>query len=278
MPAWGFEVGRVYIRRRDIHERFGGQHQGGISTPANHPVIFAFTGGTGRRHGYADHWTDDGVFCLFGEGQKGDMSFRGGNRAIRDHVPEGKDLLLFEMHGGGRVRFRGQFVCESWREETGEDTAGHPRRAIVFHLVPLGDGGGGPLGRETTATDFDDLRARAMAAGRPALKRSVSDAKRSYWERSDLVREYVLERAAGVCECCGREAPFLKKDGTPFLEVHHIRRLTDSGPDDPRHVAGICPNCHREAHYGRNHRSLNERLQRVVLEKEAKSDQRRDNG
>lgn len=132
MPAWGFELGRTYSRRGDIHDRFGGQQQGGISTPASHPVIFAFTGGTGRRHGYADHWTDDGVFCLFGEGQTGDMSFRGGNRAIRDHVAEGKDLLLFEMLGRGRVRFLGQFVCESWHDEVAPDTTSQSRRAVVF--------------------------------------------------------------------------------------------------------------------------------------------------
>jgi hypothetical protein len=29
----GFEVGRTYNRRADIHARFGGQQQGGIVTP-----------------------------------------------------------------------------------------------------------------------------------------------------------------------------------------------------------------------------------------------------
>ena len=33
-----------YNRKKDIHERFGGQQQGGISTPANHPFVFIFTG------------------------------------------------------------------------------------------------------------------------------------------------------------------------------------------------------------------------------------------
>lgn len=38
----GFEVGRVYNRRRDIHERFGGQQQGGIITPANAYLVDEF--------------------------------------------------------------------------------------------------------------------------------------------------------------------------------------------------------------------------------------------
>jgi 5-methylcytosine-specific restriction protein A len=60
MPITDFEISRVY-RRRDIHEKFGGQMQGGISTPARDPLIFAFTGASGRQHGYADEWTQDGA-------------------------------------------------------------------------------------------------------------------------------------------------------------------------------------------------------------------------
>jgi len=43
-----FEVGRVYNRRLDIHEPYGGQRYGGISTPRNRPSIFLFTGESGE--------------------------------------------------------------------------------------------------------------------------------------------------------------------------------------------------------------------------------------
>jgi hypothetical protein len=39
-----FEVGRVYNRRLEIHQPYGGQRQGGISTPRDWPFIFLFTG------------------------------------------------------------------------------------------------------------------------------------------------------------------------------------------------------------------------------------------
>jgi hypothetical protein len=42
--TWGFEEGRVYNRRADIHARFGGQQQGGIITPAQHPLVIIITG------------------------------------------------------------------------------------------------------------------------------------------------------------------------------------------------------------------------------------------
>src|SRR5262249_32674992 len=72
--SWGFEVGRVYNRRRDIHGRFGGQQQGGIITPAQHLVVVIITGEEGLAHGYADRYRPDGAFEYFGEGQVGDMT------------------------------------------------------------------------------------------------------------------------------------------------------------------------------------------------------------
>src|SRR3954447_4278239 len=97
MTIEGFELGRMYNRRRDIHATFGGQQQGGIITPSKYPLIFAITGASGRQHGYEDRWVDDGSFRYFGEGQVGDMKWERGNTAIRDHAADGKELLLFEV-------------------------------------------------------------------------------------------------------------------------------------------------------------------------------------
>ncbi|MBB3103776.1 HNH endonuclease [Azomonas macrocytogenes] len=66
----------------------------------------------------------------------------------------------------------------------------------------------------------------------------------------DVVAE-ALFRASGTCERCQRAAPFNRKsDGTPYLEVHHIKRLADGGEDTLENVLALCPNCHRELHYG----------------------------
>src|ERR1700754_1786479 len=80
--SWGFEEGKVYNRRADIHARFGGQQQGGIITPSQHPLVIIITGEEGLEHGYADRTRDDGVFEYFGEGQVGDMMLQRGNLAI----------------------------------------------------------------------------------------------------------------------------------------------------------------------------------------------------
>jgi predicted HNH restriction endonuclease len=76
------------------------------------------------------------------------------------------------------------------------------------------------------------------------------------FERNPDVIAEVLFRANGFCEntnCKGveRKAPFNRKsNGTPYLEVHHIVRLADGGEDTVENAIALCPNCHREKHYG----------------------------
>lgn len=101
-----FTQGQVYQRRK-IHELFGGQQQGGISTPANHKVIFIFTAERGEEHGYTDGWKDTKTFFYTGEGQYGDMSFTRGNKAIRDHEENGRDIHLFAQTSSGYVEYIG---------------------------------------------------------------------------------------------------------------------------------------------------------------------------
>jgi 5-methylcytosine-specific restriction protein A len=99
-----FEVGKSYVRR-ELHDKYGGQRQGGISTPAKYPVIFLFTGGGGEQWGYRDRWEADGTFRFSGEGQRGDMQFRAGNKAIRDHAANGEQLHLFETDRHGKAKY-----------------------------------------------------------------------------------------------------------------------------------------------------------------------------
>src|SRR5262249_2366302 len=95
-----------------------------------------------------------------------------------------------------------------------------------------------------------------------------------YYARAAEVREYVLERADGVCECCEERAPFQRRSGGPYLEPHHIHRVSDGGPDDPRFVPGLCPNCHRENHFGVEGEGINKDLeQRIALKEKRLAEQ-----
>jgi 5-methylcytosine-specific restriction protein A len=66
----------------------------------------------------------------------------------------------------------------------------------------------------------------------------------------DVVAE-VLHRANGHCDRCKKPAPFLRRrDKTPYLEVHHKVQLADGGDDTVENALALCPNCHRELHFG----------------------------
>lgn len=49
-----FELGNLYSRVEDIHEKFGGGRQSGISPSAQAPYVFIFTGRSGEKFGYED--------------------------------------------------------------------------------------------------------------------------------------------------------------------------------------------------------------------------------
>lgn len=88
--------------------------------------------------------------------------------------------------------------------------------------------------------------------------------------RDPAVKASVLEAAAGYCENCELPAPFAREDGTPFLEVHHVKWLAQGGSDTVSNAVALCPNCHRNLHYGPNAvqlaAKLIERIGRLVAE------------
>jgi 5-methylcytosine-specific restriction protein A len=90
------------------------------------------------------------------------------------------------------------------------------------------------------------------------------------FRRDPEVVAWVLYEANGVCECCNNDAPFTKEDEAPFLEVHHLRRLADNGSDTVTNAVAICPNCHRELHYGKEKniilQSIYNKVGRLIVE------------
>ena len=72
------------------------------------------------------------------------------------------------------------------------------------------------------------------------------------YPRDPKVKAWVINEANGYCENCDSKAPFYTFDGVPFLEVHHLKHLADGGSDTVTNTVALCPNCHREFHYGQN--------------------------
>lgn len=257
--SYGFEIGSRYNRRDDIHARFGGNRQAGIIVTKDNGPIFVTSGARGAEFGYDDEIRTDGTVIYFGEGQRGDMEFTRGNKAVRDHAQDGRSILLFEKHYPERdLTFVGEMVCEGWSYRGGKDADGNHRKAIVFELRRLDAIIERVDGPEFPADDLAKLRDLAFAAAAPSF--ATGRSKRTVYQRSADVKAYVLARAKGKCQGCDQPAPFLRANGTPYLEPHHIRRASDGGPDDPRFVIALCPNCHRRVHAGADGSLFNDAL------------------
>ncbi len=66
--------------------------------------------------------------------------------------------------------------------------------------------------------------------------------------RNPVIAKAAKERAGGVCQLCGMPAPFMDKDGNPYLESHHIIWLSAGGEDTVENTVALCPNCHKRMH------------------------------
>lgn len=77
--------------------------------------------------------------------------------------------------------------------------------------------------------------------------------------RDPGVRAFALSRAAGRCEWC-EQPGFTVDDGAVFLETHHVVPLSEGGVDAVANVVALCPNHHREAHYGSARGVMREQL------------------
>lgn len=71
------------------------------------------------------------------------------------------------------------------------------------------------------------------------------------YKREPALVAWALKKAKGRCGKCGSKAPFNKAaDQMPYLEVHHLKPLSEGGSDNMNNVIALCPNCHREIHHG----------------------------
>lgn len=83
----------------------------------------------------------------------------------------------------------------------------------------------------------------------------------SAFDRDRKVRDMALKRSKGQCELRLCRAPgFVMTNGEIYLETHHVVPLSEHGIDHERNVAALCPNHHREAHYGEQRAVIREQL------------------
>ncbi|WP_152039943.1 HNH endonuclease [Salinigranum salinum] len=249
-------------KRAKIHERFGGNPQSGISSSGQVDAVFLFTDDEGDNP-YEDKWISETEFEYSGQGQQDDQNFDRSNpngRAnddLKNHAQYGKEVHLFEksVENDSIVVYLGQLEYVDHDFKQRKDVDGNPRQEIRFELQLVKNE---YTGDRDVVSDEDTLRELARNASSndsPSSKRGGKSHK-----TSRLVREYALDWANGYCQGCDNPGPFKTPSGDRYLEVHHVFRRADGGPDHPDAVIALCPNCHSERHYGRRGDQFNRRL------------------
>ncbi|MHC8387900.1 HNH endonuclease [Pseudomonas sp. MDT2-39-1] len=207
-------------------------------------------------------WTDieiqaavDSYLCMLSREQNGQKVVKTDeNRILREGALAGrtKGSVEFRMQNISTVLVElGRDRIEGYKpaKNVGANVARSIREALN---VPS------TLTPEDFAPTADDatLELRATKLERQPIKdvpkgierpEQTQSSGKSY-VRDPEVRAWVRQQAEGRCEGCGEPAPF-EKDGRPFLEVHHVKHLSERGSDRPSNAVALCPNCHRRCHH-----------------------------
>jgi 5-methylcytosine-specific restriction protein A len=269
-----FRVNQEYYR--DVLLSFVGSNQGqsGIIWGNAKPdcVIVTSGGRHGKNAGYSNIRQNDGTWLYIGQGSSGDQDPTLHSNSLLASVQ--RDVLLFSTrepnsaeaksngHHKKLYKFEGIFNVLSWDLKLENEGARKGDKLLIFHLVPANniyDNYEVEIPEEKIETiDINKLYNKIKNDNRDRSKKGISF--QEYVKRSLDVKIYALLRAKGICELCESPAPFTNSKGKPFLEVHHIFRLADDGFDEPENVAALCPNCHKEAHFGTKNESIKEIL------------------
>jgi len=209
---------------------------------------------------YDDKWKGD-VLHYTGMGSKGDQSLEFmQNKTLNESRETNIEVHLFEVFEEkkyfyqGKVRLKSNSYHESQTDENGET-----RKVWMFPLEILDNKPSRidfkiiesvRLAKEKKVSKISSMALKQMVESQPKSKPSKRTTSSVTFVRDEKIVKYALLRANGVCELCDKNAPFLKKDGSPFLEVHHIDFMKNNGNDLIDNVSALCPNCHRKMHHG----------------------------
>ncbi|MBU3557174.1 HNH endonuclease [Polynucleobacter sp. Ross1-W9] len=74
----------------------------------------------------------------------------------------------------------------------------------------------------------------------------VANKIRSHSNNLSKLRLLVIDRSGGICQLCDSQAPFLDRNGRPYLEIHHVKPLSLGGRHTVENLVALCPNCHQK--------------------------------
>jgi 5-methylcytosine-specific restriction protein A len=207
---------------------------------------------------YDDRWIDN-VLHYTGMGQRGPQSLEfHQNKTLNESPSNGVSVHLFEVFTKRVYTYIGEVVLAAAPyQEQQPDSDGQERSVWVFPLRLKS--GNSPAIPEATLIALDQVKEKQAhcltdaEVGALAKKQGQAivgkrNASVTVYQRSPWVAENAKRRAKGKCELCQEPAPFNRKNGSPYLETHHIEWLANGGTDTVGNTVALCPNCHKKMH------------------------------
>lgn len=249
-----FKVGTI-VTNDEITKAFKVGNMGGMRRSKTTGTLVIISDHT--KSLYDDKWYENELHYT-GMGKNGDQTLEGNqNKTLAESKTNGVEVHLFEVMVPTEYIYQGVVhLCGKPYQEEQVDDSGSMRKVWMFPLSP--DASVTTVTKEAfdSYTELQEKKAKALSPAELESKAKAHSSKKvanrfitsKTFVRDPIVAEYAKERAHGICQLCGRPAPFKDKDGKPYLENHHIVWLSEGGEDTIENTVALCPNCHRKMH------------------------------
>lgn len=269
----GLKIGQV-VTNDEIRNIFKCGNMGGMRRSNTTNTLIIVTDHT--KGLYDDRWEGDTLHYT-GMGKNGDQDINfAQNRTLNESNINGVDVFLFEVVKEREYTFLGPIVlCDTpyQEEQPGED--GRKRKVWIFPVKLKHREEASLISKDLIERNFSEKQKKARRLSNTEVKaraeqtgtKSVGsrNAVVKTYERNPYVAEYAKRRAKGICGLCEQQAPFLNKNGEPYLETHHIEWLANGGEDTIENTVALCPNCHRKMHVVESEEDI-KKLKQIVKE------------
>lgn len=220
---------------------------------------------------YHDEWKD-GVLHYTGMGKNGDQVLVGNQNGTLYHSDtNGVNVHLFEVLEKSVYTYKGIVKLAAQPYQAAQETFdGEMRSVWIFPVKPVLDIEEWAIEimeKEAVTLSNTELYIRVKEVKRESSKPRTVETK--VYDRDPYLKELVKRIAEGKCQYCGETAPFIDKNGEPYLEEHHVTWLARGGSDTIDNVVAVCPNCHTKAHV------LDDNITKITLEEVAKQNVKR---
>ncbi|AMW78899.1 HNH endonuclease [Acinetobacter sp. TGL-Y2] len=242
------------LLNQDLCDYFGCSPQGGMRRSKRTNTLIIVSNHVESI--YEDKWIGD-ILHYTGMGRLGDQKLNTQNKTLAESKTNGITVHLFEVFKDKNYIYQGpvELIDEPYQQQQ-EDEQKKSRTVWVFPLQLKSKNSAVTLTEiiETSKNKQRKLRKKTLeqlaAEAQATAKNDVGfrNTSTKYYIRSDSIVQLAKKLANGICQLCEEAAPFLDKNGDPYLETHHIEWLANGGSDSPENTVALCPNCHKKMH------------------------------